>query len=180
MDSTGQQFLNRTKHDNLDPSDQYLGKPQPPIQLEYDKTQPVIKLPKPSENLKGKRRRSTMNLIGNIIWLLLGGILAAIVWFIAGLVLCVTIIGIPFGLQCFKISSFVLWPFGKEIELGNFGAGGLIFNISWLLIFGWELAIAHLVIGAIFCVTIVGIPFGLQHFKFAQLGLIPFGAKIQT
>lgn len=120
-----------------------------------------------------------MSIIGNIIWLLFGGILAAIVWFLAGLLLCVTVIGIPFGVQCFKISLFVLWPFGKEIELGHFGAGGFILNIIWLVIFGWELAIAHLVIGAIFCLTIIGIPFGLQHFKFAQLGLIPFGAKIR-
>jgi uncharacterized membrane protein YccF (DUF307 family) len=120
-----------------------------------------------------------MSFIGNIIWLLLGGIIAAILWFLAGLILCVTIIGIPFGVQCFKIAGFVLWPFGKEIELGNFGAGGLIFNIIWLVLFGWGFAISHLIIGLIFCITIVGIPFGLQHFKFAQLGLIPFGAKIR-
>jgi uncharacterized membrane protein YccF (DUF307 family) len=116
--------------------------------------------------------------IGNIIWLLIGGIIAAILWAIAGLLLCVTVIGIPFGVQCFKIAGFVLWPFGKEIELGHFGAGGLIFNIIWLILFGWEFAITHLVIGAIFCITIIGIPFGLQHFKLAMLGLIPFGAKI--
>ncbi|KJS82121.1 MAG: membrane protein [Peptococcaceae bacterium BICA1-8] len=120
-----------------------------------------------------------MNFIGNIIWLVFGGIIAFILWSIAGLILCVTIIGIPFGIQCFKIAKFVLWPFGKEIELGHFGAGGLLFNIIWLIFFGWEFAIAHLVIGVIFCITIIGIPFGLQHFKFAQLGLIPFGAKIR-
>jgi len=119
-----------------------------------------------------------MNFIGNVIWLLIGGIIAFVLWVIAGLVLCVTVIGIPFGLQCFKIAQFVLWPFGKEIELGNFGAGGLIANIIWLIVFGWEFAIAHLVIGLIFCLTIVGIPFGIQHFKFAMLGLIPFGAEI--
>lgn len=119
-----------------------------------------------------------MNFVGNIIWLLFGGIVAAVGWFLAGLILCITIIGIPFGLQCFKISQFVLWPFGKEVELGNFGMGGLIFNIIWLILFGWEFAISHLFIGLIFCVTIIGIPFGLQHFKFAKLGLIPFGAKI--
>jgi len=121
-----------------------------------------------------------MNFIGNIIWLLFGGLIASILWAVAGLILCVTIIGIPFGVQCFKIASFVLWPFGKEIELGNFGAGGLILNIVWIIIFGWEFAITHLVIGAIFCITIIGIPFGLQHFKFAQLGLIPFGAIIRS
>jgi uncharacterized membrane protein YccF (DUF307 family) len=119
-----------------------------------------------------------LKFIGNIIWLLFGGIIAAILWAIAGLLLCVTVIGIPFGVQCFKIALFVLWPFGKEIELGHFGAGGLIFNIIWLVLFGWEFAITHIVIGAIFCVTIIGIPFGLQHFKLAMLGLIPFGAKI--
>jgi uncharacterized membrane protein YccF (DUF307 family) len=119
-----------------------------------------------------------MNIIGNIIWLLFGGIVASIVWALAGTILCITIIGIPFGLQCFKISGFVLWPFGKSIEVGDFGAGGLIFNIIWLIVFGWEFAITHLIIGAIFCITIVGIPFGIQHFKFAKLGLIPFGAKI--
>jgi len=119
-----------------------------------------------------------MNVIGNIIWLVFGGIIAFFLWFIAGLILCLTVIGIPFGIQCFKIAQFVLWPFGKEIELGHFGAGGLLLNIIWLIFFGWEFAIAHLIIGAIFCLTIIGIPFGVQHFKFAQLGLIPFGAKI--
>ncbi|MGE4274262.1 MAG: YccF domain-containing protein [Desulfitobacterium sp.] len=120
-----------------------------------------------------------MNLLGNIIWLVFGGIIAAIAWFLAGLILCITIIGIPFGLQCFKIAQFVLLPFGKEIELGHFGVGGLLLNIFWLIFLGWELAIGHLMIGALFCLTIIGIPFGLQHFKFAMLGLLPFGAKIR-
>lgn len=119
-----------------------------------------------------------MNLIGNIIWLVFGGLIGFILWMLAGAILCITIVGIPFGLQCFKIAGFVLWPFGREIELGHFGAGGLVLNIIWLIVFGWEFAITHLVIGLIFCVTIIGIPFGLQHFKFAQLGLIPFGARI--
>lgn len=120
-----------------------------------------------------------MNFIGNLIWLLFGGILAAIGWFLAGLILCITVIGIPFGFQCFKIAQFVLWPFGKEIELGNFGVGGLLLNILWVIFLGWELAMAHFTIGVLFCITIIGIPFGLQHFKFAMLGLIPFGARLQ-
>ena len=120
----------------------------------------------------------TMNLLGNIIWLIFGGIIAAISWSLAGVILCVTIIGIPFGIQCFKIAALVLWPFGKEVELGNFGAGGLLFNIIWLIFFGWGFVIAHLIIGLIFCITIIGIPFGLQHFKLAKLGIIPFGARI--
>lgn len=119
-----------------------------------------------------------MNLIGNLIWLIFGGIISAILWFVSGLLLCVTIIGIPFGVQCFKIAMFVLWPFGRKIEIGNFGVGGLVFNIIWIVLFGWEFAIGHCIIGTIFCITIIGIPFGLQHFKFAKLGLIPFGAKI--
>ena len=118
-----------------------------------------------------------MKFIGNIIWLLIGGIIASIAWFLTGL-FCITIIGIPFGLQCFKIAGFVLWPFGRN-QFRSFGAGGLIFNIIWLIVFGWEFAVGHLIIGLIFCITIIGIPFGLQHFKLAQLGLIPFGAQIQ-
>ncbi|NLD46039.1 MAG: YccF domain-containing protein [Clostridiaceae bacterium] len=119
-----------------------------------------------------------MKILGNIIWLLFGGIISALAWFFSGLILCLTVIGIPFGIQCFKISALVLWPFGKEIELGNFGVGGLLFNILWIVFFGWELAIGHLITGLIFCITIIGIPFGLQHFKLAKLGLLPFGAKI--
>jgi uncharacterized membrane protein YccF (DUF307 family) len=119
-----------------------------------------------------------MNFIGNIIWLVFGGILGAVAWFIAGLLLCITIIGIPFGMQCFKIAGFVLWPFGREIEIGNFGACGLLLNILWILILGLELAAFHLVVGAAFCITIIGIPFGLQHFKLSMLGFVPFGARI--
>ena len=120
-----------------------------------------------------------MSILGNLIWLLFGGVLAAIAWFIAGLLLCVTIIGIPFGAQCFKIMQFVLWPFGREIIVGNFGAGGLLLNIIWLILFGWEFTVMHLIIGVLFCITVIGIPFGLQHFKLAKLGLLPFGAVIR-
>ncbi len=119
-----------------------------------------------------------MSFIGNIIWLVFGGILGAIAWFIAGLLLCVTIIGIPFGVQCLKIAGFVLWPFGRDVEIGNFGACGLILNVLWIIILGWELAVFHLVFGAVLCITIIGIPFGLQHFKLSMLGLVPFGARI--
>jgi uncharacterized membrane protein YccF (DUF307 family) len=119
-----------------------------------------------------------MKTIGNIIWLLFGGLVCSIGWGLAGLLCCITIIGIPFGVQCFKIAGFVLWPFKKDIDLGNFGAGGFIANIIWILLLGWELAIGHLITGLIFCITIIGIPFGKQHFKFAKLALMPFGAKI--
>jgi len=119
-----------------------------------------------------------MRFLGNILWLILGGIVLSVLWMVSGLVLCVSIIGIPFGIQCFKIAGFVLWPFGREIDPGYFGFGGLIMNIIWLILFGWEFAISHLVFGLLLCVTIIGIPFGLQHFKLAKLGLIPFGARI--
>ena len=127
---------------------------------------------------KGEWRSCRMNIIGNFIWLVFGGILGAIAWMIAGLLLCVTLIGIPFGLQCFKIAGFVLWPFGRDVDLGNFGAAGFLFNVIWILILGWELAVLHLVIGILFCITVVGIPFGIQHLKLSKLGLLPFGARI--
>lgn len=119
-----------------------------------------------------------MKFLGNILWLLLGGIFMAFGWFLSGLILCVTIIGIPFGIQCMKIAGLVIWPFGKTVEIGDFGVGGLFLNLLWIVIFGWELAIGHLIVAALFFITIIGIPFGCQHIKLAKLGFIPFGAKI--
>ena len=118
-----------------------------------------------------------MKTIGNILWLVFGGFWVACGWFLAGVIYCVFIIGIPVGLQCFKIARLVFWPFGKEIEYGT-GAGSFIINIFWLIFGGLELALASLVSGLFFCITIVGIPFGLQMFKYAKLALMPFGAKI--
>jgi len=119
-----------------------------------------------------------MRFIGNIIWFVFGGLVSAVLWSVAGLLVCLTIVGIPFGVQCFKIAAFVIWPFRKQVVVGQFGAFGLIGNILWLLIFGWELAVWHLIVGVLFYITIIGIPFGRQHIKFAQLAFIPFGAKI--
>lgn len=119
-----------------------------------------------------------MRFIGNIFWFIFGGVILALIWFIIGLLLCITIIGIPFGVQCMKIAGFVLWPFGREIISGGFGVMGALGNIIWILICGVELCISHLAFGLILCITIIGIPFGLQHFKMAKLALIPFGAQI--
>lgn len=119
-----------------------------------------------------------MYLLGNLIWVICGGFAAAILWFAAGILCCITIYGIPFGIQCFKMSSFVFWPFGKRIDIGSFGFGGLLGNFIWILILGWELFFIHLALGLVMCITIVGIPFGLQHFKLAKLAILPFGAKI--
>ncbi len=121
---------------------------------------------------------SVMRFIGNILWLIFGGLIGALLWAIAGVLVCLTIIGIPFGLQCFKFAGFVLWPFGRDVEIGSFGVGSLIGNILWILLLGWELCITHLTIGAVLCLTIIGIPFGIQHFKLALLALLPFGARV--
>ena len=119
-----------------------------------------------------------MKIIGNLLWIVLGGLIISLLWFIAGLLLCVTIIGIPFGTQCFKIAGFVLWPFGWDITPGGFGVMGAIGNIIWIIVCGIELAIVHLICGLLLCITIIGIPFALQHFKLAKLAFIPFGAQI--
>lgn len=121
-----------------------------------------------------------MRIIGNILWLILGGLLLALGWALSGLLLCVTLIGIPFGVECFKIAGLVLFPFGREISYpaSATGCGSVLFNILWLLLFGWELALGTLMSGVLMCVTVIGIPFGLQAFKLAQLSLMPFGARI--
>ena len=118
-----------------------------------------------------------MKTIGNILWFLFEGIFLAAAWFFAGLIMCITIIGIPFGLQCFKIAKLVIWPVGKKIKTGG-GTGKFILNLIWIIFCGWEIALASAVYGLIWCVTIVGIPFGLQSFKLARLALTPFGAKV--
>lgn len=119
-----------------------------------------------------------MSFIGNIFWLILGGLITSIGWFIAGLLLCVTVVGIPFGLQCFKIAGLTLAPFGREVDLGQFGFGGLLGNILWIVFLGWELCLAHLVSAALCAISIIGIPFAFQHLKLAQLAILPFGARI--
>jgi uncharacterized membrane protein YccF (DUF307 family) len=121
-----------------------------------------------------------MYLLGNLVWMIFGGIVSFILWAVAGLICCLTIVGIPFGIQCLKIAFFILWPFGKDVEIGKFGVGGFVGNLVWILLFGWELSVSHLVIGLVLCLTIIGIPFGKQHFKFAKLALLPFGARIFT
>jgi len=117
-----------------------------------------------------------MRFLGNIIWVLFGGLLLAILWLLAGLLLCITVIGIPFGLQCFKIAGLALWPFGRQLS-NSMGAGSLIMNILWILVFGWEIALITALIGLIYCITVIGIPFGLQCFKLASLALLPFGTR---
>jgi len=120
-----------------------------------------------------------MKTIGNILWLLLAGIWLALGYAIGGLVMCITIIGIPFGIQSFKLAGLALWPFGRTTQMGS--SGGCLevaFNIIWLVLFGWGIFVAHLVAGALLCITIIGIPFGIQAFKLSTLALWPFGRII--
>lgn len=121
-----------------------------------------------------------MKFIGNILWLILGGLIVALYYFLVGLLFCVTIIGIPFGLQLIKLAGFALWPFGHEIQSDTNDGGclSIFMNVIWILVGGIEIAMLHLTFGVFLCITIIGIPFGLQHFKMALLALIPFGKKI--
>ena len=119
-----------------------------------------------------------MRLIGNIIWFVFGGLVLWALWLIAGLLCCVTIIGIPLGIQCFKFASLMLWPFGRDIDFSQAGFGSFLLNLLWIFFLGWELALTAAMIGVVYCLTIIGIPFGLQSFKFAKLALLPFGARI--
>ena len=117
-----------------------------------------------------------MKLLGNIIWIIFGGLFTALAWLIVGLLLCITIIGIPLGKQCFKFAKLSLAPFGKKVKL-NFGKHPIA-NLLWLIIFGWGMFIGYLVSGIACCITLIGISAGLQAFKFSILALAPFGAKV--
>ena len=121
-----------------------------------------------------------MNLFGNIIWLIFGGLMAALGYFLGGIVLCVTVIGVPWGLQCFKLAGFVLWPFGKKVisDSDTMGCLNIFFNLIWILCGGLYTAIVHIVMGAVLCLTIIGIPWGKQHFKLVEISLMPFGKRI--
>jgi len=119
-----------------------------------------------------------MSLIGNIIWIIFGGFFIFLEYILAGAILCMTIIGIPFGLQCFKFGFLSLAPFGKGItDVG--GVGSLFMNILWIFIFGFWISLSHLLFALLFCLTIIGIPFGKQHFKLALLSLMPFGKIVR-
>jgi uncharacterized membrane protein YccF (DUF307 family) len=120
-----------------------------------------------------------MKLILNVIWLVLCGFWMAIAYAIAGIVCFILIITIPFGIACFRIAGYVLWPFGSQIApRPEAGAGALIGNIIWIILFGWWLAIGHLLTGIALCLTIIGIPLGLANFKIIPISLLPLGVEI--
>ena len=118
-----------------------------------------------------------MRTIGNIIWFFLGGLFGFLGWGIIGVLWCITIIGIPFGKQCFKIAALSLAPFGKEIVDGG-GTTSFLANVIWAIFFGWELFLGHLLSALLLCLTIVGIPFAKQALKLAMISFVPFGKKI--
>ncbi len=121
-----------------------------------------------------------MTLLGNIIWLVFGGVLIAVEYVISSVAMMVTIVGIPFGIQTLKLAALALWPFGSEVRNrpGNPGCMSTVMNIIWFFVGGIWIALTHLAFGVLFAITIIGIPFALQHFKLAGLALTPFGREI--
>ena len=121
-----------------------------------------------------------MNFFGNIIWLIFGGLLAALGYIIGGVVLCITIIGMPWGVQCFKLAELVLSPFGKRVvsDSNEMGCLNIFCNLIWIVCGGLYTAIVHIVMGTILCITVIGIPWGKQHFKLVEISLMPFGKRI--
>ena len=108
-----------------------------------------------------------MSTIGNILWFLFGGLIGGLAWVLAGCLWCITIIGIPVGLQCFKFASLAFFPFGKEVVYGGGGFSFLV-NLIWIIFFGLEMAIGYCILGCLWCITILGIPIGKQCFKMAK------------
>jgi uncharacterized membrane protein YccF (DUF307 family) len=120
-----------------------------------------------------------MRVVLNVIWLVLCGWWMAIAYAVAGLICFILIITIPFGIAAFRIAGYTLWPFGRTIEARrDAGLGAVIGNIIWIVLFGWELAIGHLVAGVIMCITIIGIPLGLASFKIIPITLVPLGVQV--
>ena len=121
-----------------------------------------------------------MRILGNILWLLFGGIFIALEYLITSLILIISIIGIPFGIQTLKLAGLALWPFGKEIRYIEQTPGCLttLMNVIWILLGGIWICLTHVIFGLLFGITIIGIPFAKQHFKLAGLALTPFGREI--
>jgi uncharacterized membrane protein YccF (DUF307 family) len=122
-----------------------------------------------------------MNLLLNIVWLILGGFVVVLAYSLGGILLCITIIGIPFGLQCFKLAGLAVAPFGSEVREKEppGGAIAVIMNIIWIILPGLELALFHLVMAVILGVTIIGLPLAAQHLKMTRLAILPFGAEVR-
>ena len=121
-----------------------------------------------------------MSIVLNILWFIFGGFLVSLAYILGGILLCITIIGIPFGIQCFKLSLLGMAPFGREIRETEppGGAIAVIMNIIWIILPGLELALMHLFLALFFAITIIGIPFASQHLKMTRLAILPFGFRV--
>ena len=120
-----------------------------------------------------------MGCLGNALWFLFGGFWLGLGWLLTGALWCMTVVGIPVGIQCFKFAKLAFFPFGKEVDYGG-GLGSVLVNVLWILFGGLALSLEALLLGCIFCATIVGIPFGIQCFKLAKLALMPVGASVKS
>jgi len=122
-----------------------------------------------------------MNLLLNIIWLILGGFIVVIAYLLGGILLCLTIVGIPFGIQCFKLAGLALMPFGREIREKEPPSGALavIMNVIWIILPGLELAVFHLMMALVLAITIIGLPLAAQHLKMTRLAILPFGFEVR-
>jgi uncharacterized membrane protein YccF (DUF307 family) len=122
-----------------------------------------------------------MNFLGNLIWLIFGGFVSGIGYILGGLVLCLTIIGIPVGVQAIKLGWATMVPFGKQIVPSETAGApvNVVVNVIWAFVFGWEIALSHLLHGLLLGITIIGIPFAKQHFKLIPLALAPFGRELR-
>jgi uncharacterized membrane protein YccF (DUF307 family) len=122
-----------------------------------------------------------LNLLGNILWLIFGGLLSGLAYIIGGLLTCLTIVGIPFGIQAMKLGVAMFFPFGKEVRTSPDADSPLriVLNVIWLILFGWEIALNHLFWALVLGITIIGIPFAMQHVKMIPLSLLPFGRSLE-
>jgi len=122
-----------------------------------------------------------VNFLLNIAWLILGGFIVVLAYLLGAILLCITIIGIPFGIQCFKLAGLALWPFGREVREKEPPSGALavIMNIIWIILPGLELAIFHLLVALVLGITIIGLPLAAQHLKMTRLALLPFGFEVR-
>jgi uncharacterized membrane protein YccF (DUF307 family) len=122
-----------------------------------------------------------MSFLGNVVWFLFGGFFTCVGYVLGGLVLCCTIVGIPFGLMSIKLGFASLAPFGKEVVERRDANSPLriVFNLIWILLFGWEIVLGHLASALVLAITIIGIPFALQHLKMIPLALLPFGRELR-
>ena len=127
--------------------------------------------------MKAEKGREKMSCLGNLLWFVFAGFWRGLGWLLAGVLWCISIVGIPIGMQCFKFARLSFCPFGTEVVYGG-GAGSLLLNLIWILVSGIPLAVGTAVNGLLLCITIVGIPFGLQCFKLAKLALMPFGTNV--